>query len=359
MSLIVKLSLVGIATGVGCFAALPQFADLRADLTAEVPGLAGLATLVGAAGPATAQRGPIDKSFTVRRVRIDGMVAHVEIVTLPQPGTVRLQANGKPETMKELQVRAVGDELVLRLDSHEDEAWFPWNLFNRWSKDRNARDLSVRISAPAGTPFDIEDMIGVVNAGDIDAPLRLDGHAIQARFGRVQSARVSIAGSGRIGIGAVKETLDVEVAGSGNIQVASAAAAEVEIAGGGNVVVGPLAGGLSTEIAGSGDVRVASVNGPVEVEVAGSGSLLIEGGRADPFSVEIAGSGDVVFKGHAVNPRVEIVGSGDVRVNSMSGSKSEEIMGSGRFEVMNPNAPTPPPAAAPAQPAAPPPPNKF
>lgn len=358
MSLIVKLSLVGATAGAACFAALPQLADLRADLAADVPGLASLATLVGATGPAAAPRGPIDKSFTVRRVRIDGMVAHVEIVTLPQSGPVRLQASGKPETMKEFQVRTVGDELVLRLDSHEDEAWFPWNLFNMWSKDRNARDLSVRISAPAGTAFDIEDMIGVINAGDIDAPLRLDGHAVRARFGRVQNARVSIAGSGQIGIGAVKEALEVEVAGSGNIQVASAAAAEIEIAGGGNVVVGPLAGGLSTEIAGSGDVRVASVNGPVEVEVAGSGSLLIEGGRADPFSVEIAGSGDVVFKGHAVNPRVEIMGSGDVRVNTMSGTKSEEIMGSGRFEVTNQNAP-PPPAPAPAQPTPPPPPTKF
>ena len=206
MSLIVKLGLVG-AAGVGCFATLPQFADLRADLTAEVPGLASLATLVGAAGPAAAPRGPIDKSFTVRRVRVDGMVAHVEIVTLPQSGPIRLQANGKPETMKELQVRTVGDELVLRLDSHEDEAWFPWNLFNMWSKDRNARDLSVRISAPAGTAFDIEDMIGVINAGDIDAPLRLDGHAIRARFGRVQNARVSIAGSGQIGIGAVPQAI--------------------------------------------------------------------------------------------------------------------------------------------------------
>ncbi len=358
MSILVKLSLVGVAAGAGGIAMAPQFADLRADLIAEVPGLASLATLVGAAAPAAGVKGPIDKSFTVRRVLIDGMVAQVEIITLPQPGPVRLQANGKPDTMKELQIRAVGDELFLRLDTDEDEAWFPWNLFNRWSKDRNARDLALRITAPAGTPFDIDDMIGVVNAGDIDAPLRLEGHAIQARFGRVQNAQVSISGSGRIGIGAVKETLDVEVAGSGDIQVASAAAAQIEIAGGGNVVIGPLAGGLSTEIAGSGDVRVASVNGPVEIEVAGSGDILIEGGRADPFSVEIAGSGDVVFKGHAVNPSVAIMGSGDVQVNTMSGTKSEEIMGSGRFQVMNPTAPPPPTPQAPP-PAPPPPPKKF
>jgi hypothetical protein len=357
MSFIVKLSLVGVAAGVGGLATISQFGDLRHRIGAEVPALSGLAGLLNvAASAASPAGGPVDKTFTVRRVHIDGMVAQVEIVTAPQPGPVRLQANGKAETMKELQVRAVGDELLLRLDKDEDEAWFPWNLFNMWGKDRNARDLSLRITAPAGTPFDIEGMIGTVNAGDIDAPLRLDGHAIQARFGRVQNAQIEIAGSGRIVLGAIKETLDLEVAGSGNFQAASASAAQIEIAGGGNVVIGPLSGGLSTEVAGSGNVRVAQVNGPVDIEIAGSGDVLIEGGRADPFEVEIAGSGDVMFRGEAVNPRVSIMGSGDVKVASFSGSKNEEIMGSGRFEVMNqpPGAPQPAAPQPPAPPSPPP-----
>jgi hypothetical protein len=342
MSFIVKLGLVGIAAGVGGFATLSQSPELGHRLGIAVPSLSGLTAVVGFGASAATGAGPIDKSFSVRRVHIDGMVARVELVTLPQPGPVRLQATGKPDTMKELQVRAVGDELFLRLDTDEDEAWFPWNLFNLWGKDRKAADLSIRISAPVGTPYDIEGMIGVVNAGDLDAPLRLEGHAIQARFGRVQNAQVSIAGSGRIALGAVKETLDIEVAGSGNIQAASAAAAKVEIAGGGNVILGPLAGAFSAEVAGSGDVRAARVNGPVDIEIAGSGNVVIESGRANPFTVEIAGSGDVVLKGEAVNPNIEIVGSGNVRVNSYTGQLRQEIMGSGKFDVMQ--QPAPPPA---------------
>ncbi len=350
MSIIVKLGLVGVAAGVGGLATLSQLGDISHRIGVEVPGLASLTGIVGmGATAATAVGGPVDKNFTVRRVHIDGMVAQVELITVPQSGPIRLQASGKADTLKELQIRAVGDELFLRLDTDEDEAWFPWNLFNMWGKDRNVRDLSLRITAPIGTPYDIEGMIGTINAGDLDAPLRLDGHAIQARFGRVQSAQVSIAGSGRIAIGAVKETADLEVAGSGNFEIASASAAKVEIAGGGSVVIGPLTTGLSAEIAGSGKVRVASVNGPVEIEVAGSGDVLIEGGRADPFSVEIMGSGDVTFKGEAVNPSVGIAGSGDVRVNSYSGNKREDIAGSGRFTVLqptNPATPTPPPPPA-------------
>ncbi len=331
MSLLLKFGLVGVAVG---GVALSQLPDIRGRLAVELPGAASLG-LVGLGASAAGTVGPVDKTFTVRRVHIDGMVAQIELITVPEPGPVRLQANGKPETMKELQIRAVGDELFLRLDTDKDQAWFPWNLFNMWSKDRKVQDLSLRITASAGTPYEIEGMIGVVNAGDIDAPLRLEGHAIQARFGRTQSAQVSIAGSGRITLGPVKETLDLEVAGSGKFEAASAAAAQIEIAGGGNVIVGPLAGGLSAEIAGSGDVRVARVNGPVDIEIAGSGDVLIEGGRADPFSVEIAGSGDVVFKGEAVNPNVELVGSGNVKVNSYTGQLRQEVIGSGRFDVVN------------------------
>ena len=348
MSFLVKLGLVGVTAGVGSLAALSQFGELQGT----VPALASLTGLVNfGAAAAAPSSGPVDKSFTVRRVRIDGMVAQVEIITLPQPGPIRLQASGKPETMKELQIRSVGDELFLRLDSDEDEAWFPWNLFNMWSKDRSARDLSIRITAPLGTPFDLEGMIGVVNAGDLDAPLRLEGHAVQARFGRVDSAEIEIAGSGRIALGAVKQTLNIEVAGSGNLQAASAAAAKVEIAGGGSVAIGPVAGAFSAEVMGSGGIRVAQVNGPVEIDIAGSGDVAIDGGRADPFSVEIAGSGDVTFRGHAVNPSVDIAGSGSVRINSYSGNKREDISGSGKVEIMNPTAPPPPlPPPPPAPP---------
>ncbi len=351
MSFLVKLGVVSVAVGAGSLATMSQVQGRM-----EMPALAGLTNLLATGPSVTGKAGPVDQSYSVRRVRIDNLVAQVELITVPQPGPVRVQASGKPETMKEFHVRSVGDELVIRLDSDEEEAWFPWNLFNMWSRDRKAQDLQVRVTAPVGTPYDIDGIIGQVNAGDLDAPLRIEGHAVKARFGRVQNAKVSIAGSGRIDLGAVKETIDIEVAGSGNISAASAQAAEIEIAGGGGVTLGPLTGGLSAEVAGSGDIRVAQINGPVELEIAGSGGVLIEGGQATSFSVQIAGSGDVMFKGHAVNPRVEIMGSGDVTVGSYSGNLDEEIAGSGNFKALNQGQPAP---AAPTPPAPPAPPKKF
>lgn len=349
MSLLAKLGVVSIAVGVGSFATLTQVQG-----RVEMPALAGLTNLLATGPSVTGKGGPVDQTYTVRRVRIDTMVADVELITVPQPGPVRVQASGKPDTMKEFNIRMVGDEVILRLDSDEEEAWFPWNLFNMWSRDRKAQDLRVRITAPVGTPYDIEDMIGSINAGDIDAPLRLEGHALNARFGRVQSARVSIMGRGRINLGAIKETLDLEVAGSGDFSAASAQSAEVEIAGGGNVQLGPLASGFNAEVAGSGDIRVAQINGPFDVEIAGSGGVVVDGGQATSFSVAIAGSGDVMFKGHATNPKVDIMGSGSVTVGSYSGTLDQDVAGSGEFKVMRPGQPAgPQPPTAPQPPAPP------
>lgn len=348
MSIFVKLGLVGIAAGVGGLATLNQLQNGSILGGHQIPALSGLAGLVGLASAAPGTGGPVDRTFTVRRVHIDDLVAQVEIVAIPQ-GPVRVQATGNPDTLKELRVRAVGDEVSIRLDSDEEEAWFPWNLFNMWSHDRKAQDLKIRISAPLGTPYDIEDMNGSIMAGDLDAPLRLEGHALTARFGRVQSAKIGIAGSGRISLGAIKETLDVEIAGSGHVDAPSAAAAQVEIAGGGEVILGPLAGGLSAELAGSGNVHVASVNGPVDIEIAGSGDVRIDAGRATPFSVSIAGSGDVDFKGHAVDPSIDVAGSGKIRVASYSGNLRQDTMGSGDFQVTN-QASQPQPPAPPAHP---------
>ncbi len=357
MSLFVKLTVVGLAAGVGGLASLSQIQSTANSLTyrVEMPNLAGLAGLVGfgaSAAGAAGTGGPVDRTFPVRRVRIDGLVAQVELIASPQ-GPVRIQANGKPETLKELQIRAVGDEVVLRLDTEEQEAWFPWNLFNLMSKDRRIQDLQVRISAPLGTPYEIDDMIGSINAGDLDAPLRLDGHSVTARFGRVQSAKVSISGSGRIAIGAIKENLDLDVAGSGRFEAASAAAAQVDIAGGGDVIIGPLTGAFSADVAGSGDVRVARVNGPVDVDIAGSGGVIVDGGRAQSFRVDIAGSGDILFKGEVVDPSIEIFGSGSVKVGCYSGNLRKEVAGSGEFEDLHLCTPSPAPPAQPAPPAPP------
>lgn len=312
---------------------------------APLAGVVGVFNM-GASAPASAAASPLDRVFNAKRVHLDKVVGQVELVPSP-PGAARVQAWGKAETMKELQVKLVGDELYVRLDRHEEEAWFPWNLFNMWAAERKPADLKLRISAPSGTPYEIEELSGTISAGDLDARVSIEGHSLTGKVGRTLSADIGIAGSGRLILGPVTEQLNIEIAGSGHVEALSASVANVEIAGGGEVILGVLATGLNIEIAGSGDVRAASINGPLDVEIAGSGDVVVDKGTATSFDVEIAGSGDVVFKGHATNPSVDIMGSGSVTVGSYSGNLDQDIAGSGDFNVLNksasPAVPAPPP----------------
>ena len=75
MSFLVKLAAVSVAVGVGGLASLSQIRG-----PAEAPALASL-TAMFASGPAvTAKGGPVDQSFTVRRVRLDDLVAQENVV---------------------------------------------------------------------------------------------------------------------------------------------------------------------------------------------------------------------------------------------------------------------------------------
>src|ERR1700752_3897121 len=112
MSLIVKLGVVGVTAGASVLAA----AQMQGVSVLQLPGVADAASLVGLSSAAAAPGvgGPFDRIFTVRRGHIDKMVAIIDIVPGAPGQPVRIQANGKPDTMKELQVHAVGDEVLLR-----------------------------------------------------------------------------------------------------------------------------------------------------------------------------------------------------------------------------------------------------
>jgi hypothetical protein len=105
------------------------------------------------------------------------------------------------------------------------------------------------------------------------------------------------------------------------------------IAGSGGVNVDKVAGDFEGEVAGSGDLRLASVaGGKVKLAIAGSGGVSAAG-KADSVDLSIAGSGDIDTRGLASRTAdVSIAGSGNVTANA-SESADVSIMGSGDVEV--------------------------
>ncbi|MFN8948182.1 MAG: GIN domain-containing protein [Alphaproteobacteria bacterium] len=256
--------------------------------------LGGMVATQPEAGPVS----NVDQVFRAKSIRLDNLVAEVDLVVAPAEA-VRVTAKGEPDALKRLQIRLVGDELQVVQTRAKGQEWqvLGWTVFGIQTNEEEVSDLKLTITAPAGTPYEIDDMVGKINAGDLDAPVSIGTTSASGKIGRVKSA-------------------DIQISGSGDLELAA------------------VADGLKLAIAGAGSLKAAEVNGAVEVAISGSGSVEVAAGTASSFNVDIAGSGDVAFKGHVVNPSVSIAGSGEVVLNTYSGGLEQSIMGSGNVRIL-------------------------
>ena len=105
------------------------------------------------------------------------------------------------------------------------------------------------------------------------------------------------------------------------------------IAGSGGINVDKVAGDFDGDVAGSGDLKLASITGgKIKLSIAGSGGI-DAAGKADDVALSIAGSGDIRAAGLASRTAdVSIAGSGNVAANA-SESAAVSIMGSGDVEI--------------------------
>ena len=51
---------------------------------------------------------------------------------------------------------------------------------------------------PQGAAINVSDMVGKANIGDTMGPLRFEASATQSKIGKVSSAKISLAGTGRL-----------------------------------------------------------------------------------------------------------------------------------------------------------------
>jgi hypothetical protein len=152
-------------------------------------------------------------------------------------------------------------------------------------------------------------------------------------IGPAQTVDLDLGGCSAVVVGDVTETLNVEIAGSGDVQAGGAGRLEASVAGSGDVVTGAIANGADIEVAGSGTVTIASLTGELSADAAGSGTITIEGGQIADAKIDVAGSGDVDISAPIQSLQTDIIGSGDVTVNGVVGDLQVDIAGSGRVSV--------------------------
>lgn len=124
---------------------------------------------------------------------------------------------------------------------------------------------------------------------------------------------IGLGGSGTVRAG-TSQSLEASVGGSGSIIAGATGGLEANVGGSGNIVVTSINGPADVSIGGSGDVTIRGGRAStMDVAVAGSGNVRFDG-TAVSLDASIAGSGDVRVAEVTGPVSRSIVGSGEVRV---------------------------------------------
>jgi hypothetical protein len=283
---------------------------------------AGLAAALTLPAPA-ADNGWVNggwQTYDTRALKMDSVVGTVRI-DVKDSGPMTIQVSGQSDRVKRVHVSAAGGTLKVESEQvgtvWDWRHWFDFNAF----KNTKPSQLQIHVAVPRGSAIDIEETAGNVTIGNTMGPLKFEVQGYtESSVGNITSAKLDVAGAGKLTIANVYGPVEIDSAGSGNIRLGDVARIKADIAGSGSIAVGAVNGPTDIDIAGSGDFSAGNVRGSVRTSIAGSGSVTIAGGEADPFKVEIMGSGNVSFGGLAVNPKIEAMGSGSVRIKAYRGN---------------------------------------
>ena len=153
---------------------------------------------------------------------------------------------------------------------------------------------------------------------------------------------ISVGGSGNL-VGQNKFTvadLDLNVSGSGSMQIEASATGNIEadVSGSGNIDLKGNCKAYSSDVSGSGKVVLAAtIAGTANFDISGSGKIEASG-SAKQVTTDVTGSGKVLAANLETDEcTVRISGSGDVEINVKS-SLDANISGSGTVSYKgNPN----------------------
>jgi hypothetical protein len=209
------------------------------------------------------------------------------------PGTPeRVVINATPEQHDRIAVEQQGSTVEIGLKN----GWQDGDVVCRGGRVQ----VQVTASFAGNEPFAIHS----AGSGNVDAEVPA-----------ASKLTTQIAGSGNLALRGAADECELSVSGSGDVGASSldcARAAEVEVAGSGSVTMRGKTKDCEFEIHGSGDVHAQDYAcDSADVEVNGSGSVDLAAIGA--LDVEIHGSGDVTYSGEPQLRGMDVHGSGRVR----------------------------------------------
>jgi len=153
-------------------------------------------------------------------------------------------------------IRIVGDRLTLEDDDRSEHGYIRWSGdgFQVWSADDG---LKITVTAPSVTSFDLVSSSDLT-IRDYDQPrlnLILSGSGDVTAAGSARTVQIDVSGSGDIDLAALNTVdADVQISGSGDVRVGPTGKATVDISGSGDVALTRRAAEVSRTVSGSGDI---------------------------------------------------------------------------------------------------------
>jgi hypothetical protein len=142
---------------------------------------------------------------------------------------------------------------------------------------REKSALRLELTIPAGLPLGIDGFVGDLEVGDTLGPIILSLAEGTARLGRVHAATLKIEGAGKINAERVDGPLSIEIDGSGAVSVGDGAMPSLTIASNGSaeIAVGGKAGTADIDANGVTDIRIDHVEASPNASINGVGAIEI------------------------------------------------------------------------------------
>lgn len=267
--------------------------------------LAGAATAAQAAGPT---------------LRLDHLAAHVIIIPEARANITAELRNAGKRGLARPTMAVSGQELTIsgdlsRVDLHN-------------CRVRDGHGVSVGFLHHV----DEADLPVITVHAPMDVTVDADGAVEVETTGPLHSLTVAEKACGDWKIGDVRDRLEYDLAGRGDMRAGSAGSTTLRLQGMGDLHV-RATGALDVSMQGMGDVVVDQVNGPVHASLQGMGHLLVRGGHAAKFNADLEGMGDIRFDGVADTVDASASGMGDIHIAKATGEVHRSQSGFSRVSV--------------------------
>lgn len=204
--------------------------------------------------------------------------------------------------------------------------------------DRRGRDVSLQGGDPSKRPrrtcpASLDQPLVVVRA-PLDVAVRVEGE-VSGALGGVRNLLLANEGCGAWSVASAEDSLRLIQRGPGRIRVGVAKTVQLRMRGRGEVWLGHAQEGLDAYLEGPGRVHARRVDGRLDAELWGSGSLAVEEGFVTRAVAFVQGRGKVAHRGLAGTLYADTRG-GLVEIAQVQGMVTVSIKGDGDVRYTRP-----------------------